>query len=122
MAEVTDVVIGRIHVTMKAIETELAGLVTELSKVDKISKQIDAIASQTNLLALNATIEAARAGEAGRGFAVVAGEVKALAGQTSQATGEIAATLRALVDTASRLGSHGKEGLEAVERVKSNAA
>jgi methyl-accepting chemotaxis protein len=122
MAEVTDTVIGHLHMTMKAIETELAGLVTELSKVDIISKQIDAIASQTNLLALNATIEAARAGEAGRGFAVVAGEVKALASQTSQATGEIAATLRALVDAAGRLGGHGKEGLEAVERVKSKAA
>jgi methyl-accepting chemotaxis protein len=122
MAIVAEDVVGRIHTTMKAIETELAGLVIELSKVDKISKQIDAIASQTNLLALNATIEAARAGEAGRGFAVVAGEVKALAGQTSQATGEIAATLRALVDTANRLGGHGREGLEAVERAKVLAA
>ena len=121
MAIVNDDVVNRIHVTMKAIETELAGLVTELSKVDKISKQIDAIASQTTLLALNATIEAARAGEAGRGFAVVAGEVKALAGQTSTATGEIAAMLRALVDTANRLGGLGKEGLNSIENARQAA-
>ena len=53
------------------------------------SNLINSIAGQTNLLALNATIEAARAGEAGLGFAVVASEVKALAEQTSKATGEI---------------------------------
>jgi methyl-accepting chemotaxis protein len=67
--------------------------VGELSKaaarIGDVVELINSIAGQTNLLALNATIEAARAGEAGRGFAVVASEVKALAEQTSKATGEI---------------------------------
>jgi methyl-accepting chemotaxis protein len=67
--------------------------VSELSKaasrIGDVVELINTIAGQTNLLALNATIEAARAGESGRGFAVVASEVKALAEQTSKATGEI---------------------------------
>jgi len=102
---------------MGQIASELTSLLTELSKVEKISKQIDAIASQTNLLALNATIEAARAGDAGRGFAVVAGEVKALAGQTSSATGEIAATLKALMEMTNKLDQLGRAGVDAVEQI-----
>ena len=64
-------------------------LSTAANRIGDVVKLITAIAEQTNLLALNATIEAARAGDAGRGFAVVAQEVKALAAQTAQATGEI---------------------------------
>jgi methyl-accepting chemotaxis protein len=59
------------------------------SRIGDVVELINTIAGQTNLLALNATIEAARAGESGRGFAVVASEVKALAEQTTKATGEI---------------------------------
>jgi methyl-accepting chemotaxis protein len=57
--------------------------------IGSVTGMISSVASQTNLLALNATIEAAHAGNSGRGFAVVAAEVKNLATQTSQATGEI---------------------------------
>jgi methyl-accepting chemotaxis protein len=57
--------------------------------VGKVTETITDISEQTNLLALNATIEAARAGEAGKGFAVVANEIKELARQTAEATGQI---------------------------------
>ena len=57
--------------------------------IGKVTETITSISSQTNLLALNATIEAARAGEAGKGFAVVANEIKELAQQTADATGDI---------------------------------
>jgi methyl-accepting chemotaxis protein len=60
---------------------------------------ISTIASQTNLLALNATIEAARAGDMGKGFAIVASEVKALANQTSGATGQISHQVAAIQDS-----------------------
>ncbi|MDC7785652.1 methyl-accepting chemotaxis protein [Rhodoplanes sp. TEM] len=66
------------------------------ARIGDVVELITAIAEQTNLLALNATIEAARAGEAGKGFAVVAQEVKALAGQTAKATGEISAQISAM--------------------------
>ncbi|EJW13567.1 methyl-accepting chemotaxis sensory transducer [Rhodovulum sp. PH10] len=75
---------------VEATDARVGALSQAAARIGDVVKLITAIAEQTNLLALNATIEAARAGAAGKGFAVVASEVKALAGQTAKATGEIA--------------------------------
>ncbi|MDC7785573.1 HAMP domain-containing methyl-accepting chemotaxis protein [Rhodoplanes sp. TEM] len=77
-------------------DRRIAELSQAAGRIGDVVKLITAIAEQTNLLALNATIEAARAGEAGRGFAIVAQEVKALAGQTAKATGDIATQIGAM--------------------------
>jgi methyl-accepting chemotaxis protein len=88
--------VRRVSETATAASQEAAGtsglvrrLTENASQIRDVVEIIEAIARQTNLLALNATIEAARAGVHGRGFAVVASEVKALAGQTADATAQI---------------------------------
>ena len=93
-----------------------------LGKVSKVAAGIEMITRQTDLLALNATIEAARAGQAGRGFAVVAAEVKALAGQTAQATKEITSTVGDLTSKANLLIEKGSESAELAQSVDTSAS
>ena len=89
------------------------GLAASANRIGEVVTLITDIAEQTNLLALNATIEAARAGEAGRGFAVVAQEVKTLASQTAQATGDIDAQ----VQTIQQETQHAVAAIEAINGI-----
>jgi methyl-accepting chemotaxis protein len=74
----------------------MSELQSNIRQIGGVVQTIQDIAFQTNLLALNAAIEAARAGEAGRGFAVVADAVRRLAGDTRDATIDIARTIELL--------------------------
>ena len=66
---------------------------SSIASMDSIISYIKSIANTTNLLGLNAAIEAARAGEHGKGFNVVAGEIRKLASNSKDSTGQISETL-----------------------------
>ncbi|KEO92070.1 hypothetical protein EH31_05205 [Erythrobacter longus] len=80
--------------TAKATDATVSQMTERAEGIGEIAQLIHTIAGRTRLLAVNASIEAARGGEAGRGFAVVATEVKELANQTSDATGDVASSIQ----------------------------
>lgn len=110
---------------------EIYGIIVKTNesagKIEEASEVIASIADQTNLLALNAAIEAARAGEMGKGFAVVAEEIRKLAEQSSESTGDIAKVVSELqansqnaVTTMEKVGEIVREQTESVERSREN--
>ncbi len=88
-----------VHQTSEAMEAIRAQAETVAENVVALSERTQAIgaiiatvndiAEQSNLVALNAAIEAADARDEGRRFAVVANEIKNLADQAKEATGQV---------------------------------
>ncbi len=83
----------RIQEQIGFIAENIVSLSEQSTAIGEITATVTDIAEQSNLLAVNAAIEAARAGEQGKGFAVVAQEVKSLAEQSKQATGQVKSIL-----------------------------
>ncbi|VTT87220.1 Glycerol-3-phosphate ABC transporter, periplasmic glycerol-3-phosphate-binding protein (TC 3.A.1.1.3) [Halorubrum sp. DM2] len=112
------VVDERTETALDRVET----LESEVAAIEDITDLIQDIADETNILALNASIEAARAGEAGAGFEVVAEEVKSLAEEARDATGEIESSIRsvreetdATVDEMAEMRERADEGITTAE-------
>ena len=78
-----------ISAQMESIGSNVVKLSEQSQAIGEIIVSVSDIAEQSNLLAVNASIEAAKAGEFGKGFGVVAQEIKLLAEQSKQATGNI---------------------------------
>ncbi|MDR2344094.1 MAG: methyl-accepting chemotaxis protein [Spirochaetaceae bacterium] len=82
---------------MQALLSAFGGVEKTTREIAGIADVIDDVAASTNLLAMNAAIEAARAGESGKGFAVVAGEIRSLAGTTSDNANSISLNIKNIV-------------------------
>lgn len=81
--------VGKVGISFKEFASKITRLGQNITEINGITNLINSIADQTNLLALNAAIEAARAGESGRGFSVVAEEIRKLAEQSKESSGNI---------------------------------
>ena len=125
--EGTDVVEGivagmeEIRERVEAIAKDILALSEQTQQIGEITATVDDLAEQSNLLALNATIEAARAGEQGRGFAVVAAEVRNLAEQSKQGTGQVRAILSDIQKATNEAVLATEQGIKVVERGRSRA-
>ncbi|MBF0500367.1 MAG: methyl-accepting chemotaxis protein [Candidatus Riflebacteria bacterium] len=68
---------------------EILQLGKKSKEISKVMEIINNVADQTKLIAFNAALEASSAGEAGKRFGVVASEIRRLADNVMESTGEI---------------------------------
>jgi methyl-accepting chemotaxis protein len=111
------VVIGmeQISEQMESIAESVVRLSEQSQAIEGIITTVDDIAEQSNLLAVNASIEAVKAGEEGKTFSVVAEEIKSLAEQSKQATGQVRSILSDIQRGTSAAVMGAEQGSKVVE-------
>ncbi len=113
--------IGQSNETMHKMLDSMDRISKTSGEIGQIIKVIDDIAFQTNILALNAAVEAARAGSAGSGFAVVAGEVRNLAGKSSEAAKQTTRLIEASLKAISGGAKYSEDTAKELEEVAREA-
>lgn len=101
---------------VQSIAVNILALSEKTQQIGEIIETVGEIADQSNMLALNASVEAARAGEQGKGFAVVAAEVRSLAEQSRQASGQIKMIIAEIQKATNTTVMATEEGTKGVER------
>ncbi len=115
---------NRIREQMETIAESIVTLSEQGQAIGDIIATVNDLAEQSNLLAVNAAIEAAKAGEHGKGFAVVAHEVRSLAVQSKEATGQVRTILNDIqkaTNAAVMATEQGSKAVEAGERQTAEA-
>ncbi|MBF0176218.1 MAG: methyl-accepting chemotaxis protein [Magnetococcales bacterium] len=108
--------IRTINEEMRFIAESIVRLSEQTQNIGEIIGAVNDLADQSNLLSVNASIEAAKAGDVGKGFAVVAQEVKSLAEQSREATGQIKGILNDIQKATSASVMAIERGGKAVEK------
>jgi len=98
----------------EALGEKMKNLETQANDIQQITSLVAGISDNTNLLALNASIEAARAGDMGKGFSVVAEEVKKLATESAEHSGDIEKIIYEMVSNTNRIAEEIEEQNEKI--------
>lgn len=106
---------NRVKEEMEFIAESIVKLSEQTQSIGDIIDAVGDLANESNLLSVNASIEAAKAGEYGKGFSVVAQEVKNLADQSKQATGQVRTILNDIQSATSTAVMATERGSKAVD-------
>ncbi len=94
---------------------EIVDLGKKSNEIGKVMEIINNIADQTKLIAFNAAIEASSAGEAGKRFGVVAVEIRRLADNVMESTGEIQSKIDEIQQAINRLVINSEKGSKRIQ-------